>query len=51
MLRRLGTKIAEAIEFLLDIPNWLDDRPTSREFERKMLRPEFAPPKNRLPRD
>jgi hypothetical protein len=51
MLRRLGTKIADAIEFLLDIPNWLDDRPTSREFERKMLRPELAPPKNRLPRD
>ena len=51
MLRRLGTKIADAIEFLLNIPNWLEDQPTSREFERKMLRPELGRPKSRLPRD
>jgi hypothetical protein len=50
MLCRLGTKIADAIEFLLNIPSWLEDQPTSKEFEQKMLRPELAPPKNRLPR-
>jgi hypothetical protein len=53
MLRRLRTTIAETIAFLLDVPNWLDDKPTGREFERGMPRPGpgLRAPANRLPRD
>jgi hypothetical protein len=51
MLRRLGKKIADAIEFFLNIPSWLEDQPAGKEFEQKMLRPELTVPKNRLPRD
>jgi hypothetical protein len=51
MLRSLVTIIADAMEFLRNIPSWLEDQPTGKEFEQKMLRPELAPAKNRLPRD
>jgi hypothetical protein len=50
MLRRLATTIADAIEFFLNIPNWLDDMPVSKEFEQKMLKPELSRPSNRPPR-
>jgi len=37
MLSRLATKIADAIDFLLNLSSWMDDRPTSADFERKFL--------------
>jgi hypothetical protein len=38
MLRRLGTKIADAIEFLLNIPNWLARNSSGRCCGRNWLR-------------
>lgn len=51
MLRRLGTKIADAIDFLLDLWNWWDGRPTSEDFQKKMTPPELGTPKPKLPHD
>ena len=48
ILRRIGTKIADAITFLLDFSSWLDGKPTNKDYERMFAKPGepgYLPPK------